>query len=205
MKAPKPQVAVACEGPTDFVVAQRVLRHVGLAVFRSYPQGGKATLDVKLNAYNNAAKFSPWLVLRDLNSDAECPPSLVLRLLPNPSPSMAFRIVVRAIEAWLLSDSEKVADYFMVARSRVPRDPESLPAPKRAFIEMAGKSRSRAIRSDVCPDQGANVGPGYFFRLSEFTNEHWRPQVAAKSSRSLYRCIEALKRLKTGRTIPPRR
>jgi hypothetical protein len=31
----------------------------------------------RLGGYNNAARFSPWLVLVDLDRDADCPPPFV--------------------------------------------------------------------------------------------------------------------------------
>src|SRR4051812_23297441 len=133
-------VTVACEGDGDVPVARKVIEHVGLAMGNSYPCAGKGNLDKSLKAYDNAAKHSPWLVLRDLDVDADCAPTLVAELLPSPSPGMCFRVAVRAAEAWLMADRESFAVFFGVPRTKVPRDPESLRDPKTEVMNLARRS-----------------------------------------------------------------
>jgi len=188
-------VTVAVEGPTDVPVARRILESVGLEMGPIYEMGGKAGLDKRLNGYNRAAAFSPWLVLRDLDHDAPCAAALVANLLPRRSDKMAFRVAVREIEAWLLADGDRIASYLVVPRSRVPDSPDRLSHAKRALVDLARRSRKRAIRDDIVPEQGvrAQVGPGYLGRISEYAAVHWRPHVAAHSSPSLRRCLTALK------------
>ena len=67
-----PVFHVLVEGATDLAVVERILTVAGHEPGNHYGLRGKAWLDSKLRAYNNAARFFPWLVLRDLNSDAAC-------------------------------------------------------------------------------------------------------------------------------------
>src|SRR5258707_10499772 len=94
-------VTVAVEGDVDAAVARRLIAEVGLSMGPVYGLKGKSHLDKRISGYNNAARWSCWLVLRDLNHDASCAPELLRSRLPNPSPQMHFRIAVREIETWL--------------------------------------------------------------------------------------------------------
>lgn len=195
----KLQINVAVEGYPDEAVARKVCQHVGLNTEHVYKQRGKGNLDKKIKGYNNAAKFGPWLVLRDMDHDAECPPELKQKLLPKPSKQMVFGIAVREIEAWIMADSERLADFLSIRRALVPVQPESLEDPKSELVRLAGKSRKRDIREDMVPrpESGASEGPAYASRLAEFAANKWRPGMAAGRCESLKYCIERLKRLKT--------
>ncbi len=190
-------VTVALEGRTDRPIVRRLLEEVGLTLGPVYVGHGKTFLDRRLRDYNNAARYAPWLVLRDLDHDAECAPTLARRLLPEPARWMALRLAVRASEAWLLADQERFAQFLGVARARVPSEPEALPDPKGTVVALARHSRSRDVRADMAPrdGSGANVGPGYTSRIELFASSLWRPRVAAQSSRSLAACLAALRRL----------
>jgi hypothetical protein len=191
-------ITCAVEGPTDTPVAHRLVRHLGFTPGPAYEMGGKSRLDQRLGAYNNAAAFAPWLVLRDMDHGEPCAGALVQRLLPHQESGMCFRIAVREIEAWLLADRDALARYVSVNSSLVPLSPDTLPHPKRTLVDLARRSARRAIREDFVPsaDSTAVVGPGYLSRISDFTSRYWRPDIAAAASPSLARCIRALKRLK---------
>ncbi len=194
-------VSVAVEGPTDEVVVRRILEYAGLTCGTVYGREGKPYLLKRLPNYNRAARFAPWLVTVDLDQDADCAPDFVRSVLPNPAGSMLFRVAVRAIEAWLLADAERLAAFLHVPCSRIPTHPDAEPNPKRTLINLARQSRKRIIREDIVPREGSGnqVGPGYTGRLIEFvTSEEqlWRPKVAMQRSDSLRRCVEALHTLK---------
>jgi hypothetical protein len=146
-------VSIAVEGPTDVPVARRVLEAVGLGIGPVYQKGGKGGLDRRLSGYNRAALISPWMVLRDLDHDAPCPAALVAELLPRRSPSMALRIAVPQVEAWLLADAERMSSYLSVPRSAVPPLPEELPDAKQRLVDLARatwhESRSTAHTTGV--------------------------------------------------------
>lgn len=191
-------VTVALDGSGDVPIAERILRESGLALGEVYGQRGKDWLDERLVAYNHAAQFAHWFILRDLDRDAECAPELVARLLPKASALMVFRIAVRAAEAWLIADPERLARFLAVSAARLPRLPDSLPDPKQTVVTLARQSRARDVREDMVPrpGSGAPVGPGYASRIADFARHHWRPRAAARNSESLATCLAALDRLR---------
>ncbi len=188
--------SVATEGGLDTSVARRLLMDHGHAVGTVYQRGGKTNLDPSLRGYNNAARFSPWFVLRDLDHDAECPPDLVREICPEPAEQMILRIPVREVESWLLADRTALASFLRVPTNRIPQDPESLDSPKRSMVQIARRSRTRGIIDDLVPEEGisAVVGPRYSARLSEFVAGDWNPVGAAILANSLQRCLDAIGR-----------
>jgi hypothetical protein len=200
-------VHIVVEGDSDAVIVDRVLTYVGLEVGSKNIQRGKARLDQKLPAYNNAARHGRWFVLRDLDADATCASELVGRLLPHPAPHMRLRIAVRAAEAWLIADRDNLMRFLKVGAQHVPTDSDDLADPKQSLVNLARRSRDRSIRDDMVPEEGvsARIGAGYVGRLIEFAADSWNPAIAATNSRSLRRCIEALKRWSGGEKAPPKR
>jgi hypothetical protein len=192
-------IRAAVEGLTDEAVAVRLIRHVGAEAGVVYGKKGKPHLRAKVDAYSQAARHSPWLILVDLDRGADCAPSLKIAWrLPNPPPPrLCFRIAVRAIEAWLLADADTISRFLGVARDRVPPQPERLDNPKTALVHLARSSRRKEIREDMVPPVGSNraAGPAYTSRLIEFVDRHWRPDEAARHAESLDRTIRCLRRL----------
>lgn len=76
-------LTAAVEGPADEAVLKRVIEHLGAGLGDVYGKRGKSHLLLRLRSYNQAACFSPWLVLVDLNSDADCAPTFRAALLPS--------------------------------------------------------------------------------------------------------------------------
>lgn len=189
----------AVEGLVDEAVVRSLARVVGLTIKPVYVTGGKSQLLKRLEGYNNAARFAPWLVLVDLDEDAKCAPLFRESLLPTPAARMCFRIAVRAIESWLLADREGIARFLGVFLSKVPQHPESIPDPKAALVQVAARSRKRDIRDDLVPRAGSGrrVGPAYSSRLVEFVlgDRGWNPEAAAQSADSLKRCLKCLRTL----------
>lgn len=189
-------IPVLVEGDTDVPIVRRLLEMIGFEVGTVYGLRGKGWLDYRLPAYNHAARYARWFVLRDLNDDAHCAPELLGRLLTNPARGLCLRIAVRASEAWLLADKERMASFLSVSPHRIPANPDAIANPKREIVELARRSRRRAIREDIVPAAGTSsrVGPGYTARMIEFGASLWRPQIAATASASLSRSIAALER-----------
>jgi hypothetical protein len=193
-------VNVLVEGITDEAVARRLLDHVGLRCGTVYGKEGKAALVQRLPNYNQAARFAPWLVVVDLDRDADCAPPFVDRVLPHPAGHMFLRVAVRAVEAWLLADGERIAAFLGVRAALIPRNPDAEDDPKAALVSLARRSRWRTVREDMVPREGSGgrVGPGYAGRLIEFVaagERSWRPDVAVRRSDSLRRCVETLRTL----------
>lgn len=194
-------VTIVVEGTTDAAVAKRLLKDTGLPFGREYIKQGKDALMRNLSGYNSAARFSCWLVLRDLDRDAQCAPELRRRLMPKPSKFMRFHVAVRAVEAWVLADAEAFSAFFSVAQSRIPTAPEAIADPKGAVVALARRSRRRAIREALLPAEGttATIGPGYVAALTQFVRDEWRPDVAAARSESLARLRRFLLTVKGGK------
>lgn len=186
------------EGYTDEIITRRILEHVGLACGTVYGKNGKGTLLKSLPRYNQAAAhFGHWLTIIDLDHDAPCAPGWFQNYLPYPTSGMHIRIAVRAIEAWLLADAERLADFLHISPSYVPSAPDDEENPKVTLINLAWRSRKKAIREDMTPRpaSGSQVGPGYASQLTEFitkAEKPWRPEIAMQRSDSLMRCIRAL-------------
>ncbi len=205
MSQPTPLViAGAVEGMVDEAVLRRLVWHVRGSVKAVYGKNGKTHLRKQLAGYNQAARFSPWLVLVDLDREADCAPLFRAAWLPKPASLMCFRVAVREIEAWLLADRERIATFLGVAVSRVPPDPEAEPDPKRTVVDLARRARRREIREDMAPRPGSGrtVGPAYTSRLIEFASHAtagWRSEIAAKRADSLRRCLMRLRGLTEGK------
>ena len=189
-------VSAATEGSVDEAVVRRMILEVGGQPGPVYGNNGKRHLRERITGYNNAARFSPWIVLIDLDHDAECAPPLRSHWLRDPAPFMCLRVAVHQVEAWLLADRENIAKFLGVAASRVPRHVETLTNAKEAMVDLARRSRRRDIREDMVPRPGSgrSAGPAYASRLIEFAQGMWNPQEAARPSDSLRRsmkCLEA--------------
>lgn len=193
-------ISVAVEGDLDAAVLRRLLRSVGAEPGTIYGRRGKSHLLDRLAAYNQAARFQPWVVLLDLNQDAACVPQILPRWLPAPAPQMCLRVAVRAVDAWLLADAERLARFLHIPRHHIPARPDAIDHPKQYIVSLARQSRSSAIREDMVPrpESGRDVGPAYTARLIQFVEDEangWRPEVAAEASESLARCLRRLHQL----------
>ena len=195
--ADKPRFVIqaAVEGIVDEMVIRRLIEHVGYFDLRGvYGKNGKDSLKQDIKRYNNAAKFTNWFILVDLDHDVDCAPGLILEWLPQPAQFMFFRVAVRSIESWLLADQENISDFLGVHRKNIPVNPETLDDPKDFMIQLVRKSKRSDIREDMLPREGSGrkIGPAYSSRLIEFINHQrygWRLDVAAKNSDSLLRCL----------------
>ena len=187
---------IAVEGSLDEAVVRRLASEAGLALDEVHGKNGKGRIEQRLLGYNKAARYTPWLVLVDLDAE-ECAPSLRSRWLPKPAPLMCFRVVVRSIESWLLADPPGIAKFLSIDPARVPPVPEMEIAPKRTLVELARQSRNPQIRRDLAPSPGSGreVGPAYSSRMVDFVERHWRPEIAAERSDSLRRCRLRLREL----------
>ena len=190
-------VSAAVEGIVDEAVARRLIAHGGGTPGTVYGKQGKTMLRQRMPGYNNAAQRVPWVVLVDLDRDADCAPPLRAAWLPQPARHLCFRVVVREVEAWLLADAEGIAGFLGIARGKIPAQPERLNDPKQALVNLARGSRRRDIREDLVPrpESGRQLGPAYSSRLIEFASGNWRPEIAAGRADSLRRAIACVKRL----------
>jgi hypothetical protein len=190
-------IPAAVEGILDEAVTQKLIIEVGGRPGTVYGKNGKPSLRRQIQGFNNAARQRPWLVLVDLDNDAECAPLLCAQWLPLLAPYLCFRVAVRQVEAWLMADAESLASFLGVSPNRIPVNPEQLDHPKREMVNLASRSRRQAIRKDMVPREGSgrSVGPAYASRLIEYVQNSWRLDVAGRQAESLRRAIACLRRM----------
>ena len=190
-------ISGAVEGIVDEAVVRKLIVGAGGHPGTIYGKKGKSSLRRQIQGYNHAARQLPWMVLVDLDRDAECAPPLCEEWVPNPAPYLCFRVVVREIESWLMADAESLAGFLSVRPGRITADPEQIQEPKAEMIGLARRSRRREIREDMVPREGSgrSVGPAYASRLIEYVETLWRPGVAMDRAESLRRAMTCLQRL----------
>jgi len=193
-------ISGAVEGLLDEAVLKRLIADVGGVPGPIYGKAGKDLLLRRLEGYNRAAERALWVVLVDLDQDAECAPPFRASCLPQPARGMCFRVAVREVEAWLMADRERLERFLAVPAGSIPREVENLVHPKDTLAQLAHQSRRSDVREDIAPRPGSGrrVGPAYSSRLMEFvadTAQGWRPETAAPFSESLASCLSCLRRL----------
>lgn len=188
--------SIAGEGTLDLAVAEIILNRFGHEVSAAFDKRGKDNLDSRLSGYLNASRISPWLVLRDLDTD-DCAPTVLNRIAPNIGqfPNMHLRICVRSVEAWLLADSQAFAQFLGVRIAAVPQDPDDLAYPKTTLVQIAAGSRRRNLRDGIVPrpQSGRAVGPEYNSIMTEFVLAHWNVERAIGQSPSLDRAVNRIR------------
>jgi len=92
-------ISCAVEGPVDEAILRVLLNYCGIRPAGIYGKRGKSFLRQKVHSYNQAASYYPWIILVDLNHEAECAPALRTLWLPNPAPGMFFRIAIECLSA----------------------------------------------------------------------------------------------------------
>lgn len=189
-------ISAVVEGDVDAAVIRRLAAEAGLDVATVHVKRGKQNIQNRIQAYNAAARYTPFLVLVDLDREHDCAPDLVAAWVPEPQPLLRFRVAVRAVESWLLGDRERAARFLRVKRGSIPTEPEAMPDPKRMLVDIARGSTSSAVRADIVPRPGSGraVGEAYSARLIEFVTapEGWRIDAAAERCDSLARARRAL-------------
>jgi len=185
---------IAVEGDLDEVVLKKVLTSLGIKIERIYGKEGKNKLRENVGRYNQAAHHGKWVILVDLNNDAECAPPFVLSWLQNRNRNLQLRVAVRAVEAWLLADRSEMARFLAIPENHVPLHPENEENPKMTLINLARRSKSKIIREEIVPREKstARQGPAYTARLIEFAEKYWGPERAAYAAPSLKRSLRSL-------------
>jgi hypothetical protein len=181
-------VNVATEDELSEVTLHRVLASTNrYAIGTTYRRGGFGYLRRTIHGWNSAAKGIPFIVLTDLDT-AECPAQLIEDWLQEERhPNLLVRIAVREIESWILADPINLATFLKVRKAPVLINTDAIADPKDVLVNLAAKSRSRAIRDRIVPRKGstAKQGPDYNGCLSSFVRDYWDLNTAKGNSRSL--------------------
>lgn len=187
------------EGALDEAVARRLLDDHEIGITACIVTDGKPDLDSGLRDWNDSARQLPWIVIRDLDDDADCAPTWIARHVGTRNDRFHVRLAVREVEAWLLADADGLASCLGIDPVRVPSDPEAERDAKRRIVNLARSSRIRGVRTDVVPRDGTPniVGPGYVQRMMSFAESRWNWRVAARKSRSLKGCLGAIRSIRS--------
>ena len=187
------------EGLLDEAVAARLIAATGHQPGVSYGKKGFTHIKEKVRGFNQTAKTIYYLTLVDLmDTRLSCSPEVIKAWIPHRQPKMVFRVVEREIESWLLADRQGIARFFHVNLKDVPSDPEHLPDPKQAVVNLARKSKSKKIREALIPDPGSTAREGrlYNSEMLNFINSLWDIEQARLHARSLDKCVKRLEAIK---------
>lgn len=185
---------------SEFVM-QKIIAQFGskYRVGYSYSGGGFGYIKKGIAGFNAASVYTPFFVLTDLDNH-ECPIELMNNWLPpeGRNQNLIFRIAVREIESWILSDREGFASFIDISIQNIPRKPDLEPDAKRTLINLVKKSRRRRIKEDIIPrNEYVAQGPNYNDRLMEYVLETWDINRAVQNSDSLKRAINHLNKFQT--------
>ncbi len=189
---------LATEDLLSEAVALRLLQESGVQfyVVSSMGKKGNAYLRKNIEKFARLARNVPVLLMTDLDSGS-CPAALRagwLRRVPMPE-GMLFRVAVREVEAWVLADRERFAEFSGAEVSEVPPAPEDLLDPKLELLNLIRRRAPRQLREEMTSSQGRGAGAGYNPRLIEFVRTVWSPAQAAKKAPSLERARQRIKGL----------
>jgi len=188
------------EGSLDDALATKLIHSVGLIPGDSYGRKGYSYIKDKVRAFNKSAKEEFYLLtmVDFMDSKLNCPPEVLMELLPHPSPNMVFRVVVRELESWLIADRKNLAKFLKIKLNQIPYNPESIDDPKRTLVNLARKSSNTKIRSALVPETGssAQVGKLYGSVMADFIQKFWDLESAKRNAPSLEGCLTRLGQLK---------
>lgn len=196
-------IIVAVEDALSESVAKRLIREYvpGSEVTRVFGLGGISSVKSRISALNQMSRYDgPVLALADSDDPGKCPLVLVRELSGKLtiSPNMLIRIAVPEIESWIMADRNGIAQWLGIALNTVPRSPETLIDPKRTMVQLASRSRKRALRQGIAPNHVLGThrtGAEYNILLDEFVTQHWNPEAARANAPSLSRAIARIAQL----------
>ena len=189
-------ITLAVEDELSEAVAKRLLADYApnMPAMRTEGLNGFGQLKAKLPSFNMMARYrEPVLIITDLDNPASCPVALIREWRQNLEiePKLLFRVAVMEIEAWLIADHSRLAQWLGIADRLVPRNPERIHQPKERLVALARRSPKRALREAIVPRSNGTrtTGPGYNQHVSDFATHHWNPETARRNAPSLHRAI----------------
>jgi len=180
---------------SEFVMMKMVDKTQKFIIGYSYTEGGFGYLKENIRGWNDASKGTPFFVLTDLDTK-NCAPELIRSWInAKKHPNLIFRVAVRQVESWLISDIEGFSKFSGVSEANFNKRPELIKDPKNEILRLIKKCKKRKIKEDILPkDKFASVGPNYNDRLSEFVISFWDIDIASIRSESLKRAMAHLQR-----------
>lgn len=198
MKKKQLYLNIVCEGMTDAPILRKIAEELGFSIAEIWEKGGSGNIKKYLASYNQAAQnipHQPWFVVLDLDQK-ECAPSYARECLYQASPNMIFRIAVREIESWIMSDREHFAKFFRIPKEKIPLFPDEEINPKRKLVQLVKEyCNDKNIQLDIIPMGKAEFGRGYLSQIQKFlfgNKNTWRLEEGIKHSESLQKARERL-------------
>lgn len=193
---------IATEDRLSEALAEYIVIATGHVVAARIPKdrrrhGGFGYLKARLPDFIASCRGGlSFFLLTDLDT-SPCPPNLLKNWLegtPKPK-NLLLRVAVREVEAWVLADRLRFANWLGIAETEVPVDPESCRDPKADLLNLAAKSQKRDLKEGLLPKKGAPtpVGLEYNDLLCDFVETKWRLDEAVKTAPSLARAILRLR------------
>jgi hypothetical protein len=194
-------INLAVEDELSEFVLRRVLKNFPTLQIKSvFRKGGYGYLKNRVLGFNQAANYTPFLLLTDLDR-AECPPIMINDWLKGNvcNPRFLFRIAVPEVESWLLADNIGFRRFLGLRGAPHNTNPEEIADAKAELLTLAEKSRIKEIREAIVyrDENGQRYqGPDYNGTLGYFVKYNWDIRVASNRSPSLIKLIKALNQLK---------
>lgn len=182
------------------LLAKATLRYHAIRVTRL----SKSEIQTKIDKFNRAARSHAFFVLTDQDTEKRCPPAAIKSLRAPLHRNLLYRFAVMETESWLLADRAGMAKFLSVPANKIPQNPETIPNPKEFLISLARKSKSSQIRKEIVPraNSTSKNGPYYNPTMSQFVQDVWDINAAAKSSQSLRRTFARLQSFTPSTNIP---
>lgn len=136
-----------------------------------------------------ARHVQPVICIAD--TDRSCPVDLIANWMTSGGDErFILRLAVKEAESWLMSDPESFASFLKVPVARLPRRPDEEPDPKQLVLNLAARSKSRDIRTEVVsPLDSSKQGSGYNLHLCRYVKATWRVNEGRTRSPSLNRAV----------------
>ena len=197
-------ITLVAEDIISRVVAEKILHRHGFMVV-SWITHDKDRIRMRAPDFNRSARGSPYFILTDQDTQANCPPGALAALPGGRHPHLLYRFAVMTVEAWLLADRFGLAEYLQVPLNKVPNAPESLDDPKAALVALARASRASHVRAAVASGrkgQAYRVGHGYNELMKGFVKNRWDMDAAARRAPSLRRALLRVQDLRVALGAP---
>ena len=191
------EITLVIEDDVHLNIAKKVIRETapGLHIGRILGKRGNAYIKKGIRSFNEASNIVPYIIITDLDT-YECPPALLAEWFPvKINPRLYFNIAVKEAEAWLLADRKSFAGFFGISERVIDKNPEAISDPKSHIVNIAKKSKIRAIREGLIPQGTAKVGKLYNTILGDFIRSSWRVFASAENAESLERFIDKIKKI----------
>jgi hypothetical protein len=182
-------ICLATEDELSEKIGIRLLQDADLIAEVKLGRRGNGYLKSKANTFSMMSRNKPVLLITDLDNH-HCPIDIQEIWLGrrNTEQNFLFRVAVREIESWVLSDIEAIGRRLKSPISKIPQNTDLITHPKQFLLKMANRL-PRKDRDEVVRLDGTNLrqGIGYNSFFSDFVENEWSLDRAAQYSPSLSR------------------